>query len=332
MSYGDEGGAVGWMVGEENSGMRAMFTMMNNARLSVGLQGLSLTDRSYQQARQYSIDRKQGKAIGAELAAGESSPIADHADVRRMLMTMRANAEAMRCVMYANAASIDFANSSSDASEREYWDALTALLTPISKGWGTDLGVEMTSLGVQTHGGMGYVEETGAAQHWRDVRIAPIYEGTNGIQAADLVFRKLPLGGGQVVEKLVLDMGSLAEDLSQDERLVSIGRALGEGSEKLREAGLWLGSRLAGAPNDAAAGATPFMRLAGVVIGGYYLARSAKVAQQLLDSEEGDTDFLNDKIATARFYAEQVMPTVSGLVPAITQGAEQLFAIPNERL
>ena len=332
MSYGDEGGAVGWMVGEENSGMRAMFTMMNNARLSVGLQGLSLTDRSYQQARQYSIDRKQGKAIGAELAAGESSTIADHADVRRMLMTMRANAEAMRCVMYANAASIDFANSSSDASEREYWDALTALLTPISKGWGTDLGVEMTSLGVQTHGGMGYVEETGVAQHWRDVRIAPIYEGTNGIQAADLVFRKLPLGGGQVIEKLILDMGNLAEDLSQDERLISIGRALDEGSEKLREAGLWLGSRLAGAPNDAAAGATPFMRLAGVVIGGYYLARSAKVAQQLLDSEEGDTDFLNDKIATARFYAEQVMPTVSGLVPAITQGAEQLFAIPNERL
>ena len=184
MSYGDEGGAIGWMVGEENSGMRAMFTMMNNARLSVGLQGLSLTDRSYQQARQYSIDRKQGKAIGAELTAGESSPIADHADVRRMLMTMRANAEAMRCVMYANAAAIDFANSTSDVSEREYWDALTALLTPISKGWGTDLGVEMTSLGVQTHGGMGYVEETGAAQHWRDVGCAPIYEGTNGSQAA----------------------------------------------------------------------------------------------------------------------------------------------------
>ena len=332
MSYGDEGGAIGWMVGEENSGMRAMFTMMNNARLSVGLQGLSLTDRSYQQARQYSVDRKQGKAIGAELTAGESSPIADHADVRRMLMTMRANAEAMRCVMYANAAAIDFANSTSDVSEREYWDALTALLTPISKGWGTDLGVEMTSLGVQTHGGMGYVEETGAAQHWRDVRIAPIYEGTNGIQAADLVFRKLPLGGGQVVEKLLMDMGNLAADLSEDERLVSVGRALEEGTQKLSEAGLWLGSRLAAEPNDAAAGATPFMRLAGVVIGGYYLARSAQVAQRLLDSEDGDTDFLTDKIATALFYAEQVMPTVYGLVPAITQGAERLFAIPNERL
>ena len=332
MSYGDEAGAVGWMVGEENTGMGAMFTMMNNARLSVGLQGLSLTDRSYQQARQYSVDRKQGKAIGAELEAGESSPIADHADVRRMLMTMRANAEAMRCVMYANAAAIDFANSSRDGTEREYWDAVTALLTPISKGWGTDLGVEMTSLGVQTHGGMGYVEETGIAQHWRDVRIAPIYEGTNGIQAADLVFRKLPLGGGQVFEKFVSEIGGLAEQLIDDDRHSSMGQALLTGKEQLSEAGVWLGSRLAGQPNDAAAGSVPFMRLTGVIVGGYYLARSAQIAQQLLDSGEGDVDFLSDKIAVAKYYAEQILPTVAGLVPTITQGAQQFYAIPNDRL
>ncbi len=332
MSYGDESGAVGWMVGEENTGMRAMFTMMNNARLSVGLQGLSLTERSYQQARQYSLDRKQGKAIGAQLEAGDSSPIADHADVRRMLMTMRANAEAMRCVMYANAAAIDFANSSEDETEREYWDALTALLTPISKGWGTDLGVEMTSLGVQTHGGMGYVEETGAAQHWRDVRIAPIYEGTNGIQAADLVFRKLPLGGGQVIEKFISEIGRLAEQLGEDEQLGSIGQALLEGKDQFREAALWLGGRLAGQPNDAAAGSVPFMRLAGVVVGGFYLARSAQVAQQLLDSGKGDVEFLTDKITIAQFYAEQILPTVAGLVPTITQGADRFFTIPNDRL
>jgi len=332
MSYGDESGAVGWMVGEENTGMRAMFTMMNNARLSVGLQGLSLTDRSYQQARQYSLDRKQGKAIGAQLEAGESSPIADHADVRRMLMTMRANTEAMRCVMYANAAAIDFANSSRDETEREYWDSLTAVLTPISKGWGTDLGVEMTSLGVQTHGGMGYVEETGAAQHWRDVRIAPIYEGTNGIQAADLVFRKLPLGGGQVLERFISEIGDLAEQLAEDDRLCSMGQALLDGKEQFREAAVWLGGRLAGQPNDAAAGSVPFMRVAGVVVGAYYLARSAQVAQELLESGKGDPDFLNDKITIALFYAEQILPTVAGLVPTITQGADRFFTIPNDRL
>ena len=332
MSYGDESGAVGWMVGEENTGMGAMFTMMNNARLSVGLQGLSLTDRSYQQARQYSLDRKQGKAIGAQLEAGDSSPIADHADVRRMLMTMRANAEAMRCVMYANAAAIDFANSSDDETEREYWDAITALLTPISKGWGTDVGVEMTSLGVQTHGGMGYVEETGAAQHWRDVRIAPIYEGTNGIQAADLVFRKLPLGGGQVLEKFISEIGLLAEQLLEDDRLCSMGQALLDGKEQFREAAVWLGGRLAAQPNAAAAGSVPFMRVAGVVVGAYYLARSAQVARQLLDSGEGDSDFLNDKITVASFYAEQILPTVGGLVPTITQGADRFFTIPNDRL
>ena len=289
MSYGDESGAVGWMVGEENTGMGAMFTMMNNARLSVGLQGLSL-------------------------------------------MTMRANAEAMRCVMYANAAAIDFANSSDDETEREYWDAITALLTPISKGWGTDVGVEMTSLGVQTHGGMGYVEETGAAQHWRDVRIAPIYEGTNGIQAADLVFRKLPLGGGQVLEKFISEIGHLAEQLLEDDRLCSMGQALLDGKEQFREAAVWLGGRLAGQPNDAAAGSVPFMRVAGVVVGAYYLARSAQAARQLLDSGEGDSDFLNDKITVASFYAEQILPTVAGLVPTITQGADRFFTIPNDRL
>ncbi len=332
MSYGDQGGAIGWMVGEENTGMRAMFTMMNNARLSVGLEGLSLTDRSYQQARQYSVDRKQGKAIGAELDAGQSSPIADHADVRRMLMTMRSNAEAMRCVMYANAAAIDFAITSSDESEREHWDAVAALLTPISKGWGTDLGVEMTSLGIQTHGGMGYVEETGVAQHWRDVRIAPIYEGTNGIQAADLVFRKLPLGGGAVIQEFMSEMTNLASQLIENDRLAPLGTALADGVTHMSDAALWLGGRLATQPNDVAAGSAPFLRLAGVVVGGYYLARSAQIAQQLLDAGEGDPDFLNDKITTSMFYGEQILPTAAGLVTTITRGADLFFAIPNERL
>ncbi|WP_428114824.1 acyl-CoA dehydrogenase [Candidatus Poriferisodalis sp.] len=351
MSYGDNEGAVGYLVGAECGGMRAMFTMMNNARLSVGLQGLALTERAYQQAREYALTRRQGRAIGAELPPGESSPIVDHADVRRMLLTMRANAEAMRCVMYLNAAAIDRSIVATDPDERRLADELTAILTPISKGWGTDLGVEMTSLGVQVHGGMGYIEETGAAQHWRDSRIAPIYEGTNGIQAADLAFRKLPLGGGEAMARLIGDMGSMAATLAARDSadLAAIGAALSDGTTAMGEAAMWLGGQLSGAPNDVAAGSSPFMRLAGVVVGGWLLARSAHTAAELL-AQQGLTaeqardaastgsntgtspQFLADKIATARFYADQILPTARGLVPAVTGGAELFYAIPAERL
>ncbi|MDE0676459.1 MAG: acyl-CoA dehydrogenase [Acidimicrobiaceae bacterium] len=348
MSYGDNGGAVGYMVGPEHGGMRAMFTMMNNARLSVGLQGLSLTERAYQQARDYAVERKQGRAIGTELPPGQSSPIVDHADVRRMLMTMRANAEAMRCVMYLNAAAIDESLSAADPDERAQADELVALLTPISKGWGTDLGVEMTSLGVQVHGGMGYVEETGAAQHWRDSRIAPIYEGTNGIQAADLAFRKLPLDGGKAMARLIGQIGETAAELaaSDDADLKAIAASLSAGAEAFGNAAMWLGTQLASAPNDVAAGSTPFMRLAGVVVGGWLLARSAQAAANLL-AEQGlsvaeardaggsgpsGPQFLADKIATAHFYATQILSGAAGLVPAVTGGADQFYAIPADRL
>ncbi|MDE0135913.1 MAG: acyl-CoA dehydrogenase [Acidimicrobiaceae bacterium] len=348
MSYGDNGGAVGYMVGPEHGGMRAMFTMMNNARLSVGLQGLSLTERAYQQARDYAVERKQGRAIGTELPPGQSSPIVDHADVRRMLMTMRANAEAMRCVMYLNAAAIDESLSAADPDERAQADELVALLTPISKGWGTDLGVEMTSLGVQVHGGMGYVEETGAAQHWRDSRIAPIYEGTNGIQAADLAFRKLQLDGGKAMARLIGQIGETAAELaaSDDADLKAIAASLSAGAEAFGNAAMWLGAQLASAPNDVAAGSTPFMRLAGVVVGGWLLARSAQAAANLL-AEQGlsvaeardaggsgpsGPQFLADKIATAHFYATQILSGAAGLVPAVTGGADQFYAIPADRL
>ena len=325
-----------------------MFTMMNNARLSVGLQGLSLTERAYQQARDYAVERKQGRAIGTELPPGQSSPIVDHADVRRMLMTMRANAEAMRCVMYLNAAAIDESLSAADPDERAQADELVALLTPISKGWGTDLGVEMTSLGVQVHGGMGYVEETGAAQHWRDSRIAPIYEGTNGIQAADLAFRKLPLDGGKAMARLIGQIGETAAELaaSDEADLKAISASLSAGAEAFGNAAMWLGTQLASAPNDVAAGSTPFMRLAGVVVGGWLLARSAQAAANLL-AEQGlsvaeardaggsgpsGPQFLADKIATAHFYATQILSGAAGLVPAVTGGAEQFYAIPADRL
>lgn len=332
MSYGDNGGAVGYMIGEENTGMRAMFTMMNNARLSVGLEGLAMTDRAFQQARDYAIERKQGKAIGAELPPGASSPIVDHADVRRMLMTMRANAEAMRCLMYANAAAIDMAASAEDPDERAHWDAVTAVLTPISKGWGTDTGVEMTSLGIQVHGGMGYIEETGAAQHWRDIRIAPIYEGTNGIQAADLVFRKLPLGGGAVMEHLLGAMRRTAGEAAGCPGLAEVGGALEAAIDALEEAARWLGGRLATAPNDAAAGSAPFMRMMGVVAGGYYLTLAGIAAARLLEGGDPRIDLLTDKVSITRFYAEQILPTAAGELGAVKGGAELFYAIPTDRL
>ena len=213
MSYGDRGGAVGYLIGEPNAGMRYMFTMMNNARLSVGLEGLALAERAYQQAASYARERRQGVAIGSP--AGEPSPIVEHADVRRMLMTMRASIEAMRGLLYLDGGAVDRAAHHPDAEERTRWANRVALLTPVCKAWCTDLGVELTSLAVQVHGGMGYIEETGVAQHWRDLRIAPIYEGTNGIQAMDLVGRKLTLDGGQPLKELLSDVGALADSLAR---------------------------------------------------------------------------------------------------------------------
>jgi len=333
MAFGEEGGAVGYLIGEANAGMRYMFTMMNNARLSVGLEGLALSERAYQQAAAYARERRQGRALGADASAEGSSPIVDHADVRRMLMTMRAHIEAMRGLLYFTAGCIDRAACHPDADERARWDARTALLIPVCKAWSTDMGVELTSLGIQVHGGMGYVEETGAAQHLRDARIAPIYEGTNGIQAADLVFRKLSLEGGAVTKELAADMGALADALLEEgSGLADIGEALAGGVRAFTEAAAWLTAQVPAHPNHAAAGSTPFTRLAGIVIGGYFLARMALVATEMVAAGEGDPAFLADKIATARFYAHQILPQAAGLVPAATDGADLLFAIDADRL
>ena len=211
MSYGDGEGAVGFLVGEENGGMRAMFTMMNHARLSVGLEGVAIAERSYQQALAHAHERRQGRAPGAP--AGESSAIIDHADVRRMLLDMRSSISAMRGLAYRNAEAIDRASHESDASQRQSADEQAALLTPLSKAWATDVGCELVSVGLQVHGGMGFIEETGSAQHYRDARIAPIYEGTNGIQAADLVGRKLSMRDGGVVGDHLAQIQTTAEAL-----------------------------------------------------------------------------------------------------------------------
>jgi 3-(methylthio)propanoyl-CoA dehydrogenase len=300
---------------------------MNTARLSVGIQGLSSAERAYQDSLRYAQERRQGRAVGAP--AGESSPIVEHPDVRRMLLTMKAYIEAMRALLYTNAVSIDLARHHHDRAEREARRELAELLTPVSKAWCTDLGVELTSLGMQVYGGMGYVEETGVAQYLRDSRIAPIYEGTNGIQAIDLVARKVPMRGGGVVTDLLAQMEALDPELAAaGPELAGARSALAAGVSALREATDWIASRGLAEPSDALAGATPYLRLSGLVIGGWLLARSALAASRRLRNASGsDAVFLKDKIGTARFYAEQLLPQAAGLLPAVTAGAGPLFHV-----
>lgn len=328
MAYGEQQGSIAYLVGDVNAGMRCMFTMMNDARLHVGLEGLGLSERAYQLALGYALERKQGRAIGAP--KGHASPIIEHPDVRRMLMTMKANVEAMRALIFDAVAAGDLRNHGEDERARLLGSNRMALLTPVAKAWATDLGVEMTSLGVQIHGGMGFVEEAGAAQHWRDSRIAPIYEGTNGIQAIDLVLRKLPLDEGRVVTGYLDEMEKTAAKLAESaDGLSSIAGPLREAVGGLRATTEWL---LDGTdPSDALAGATPYLRQFGVVAGGYYLAKSALIAKSLL-AEDGDDPWLQAKIDTAVFYAHQILPQAAGAAPAVTAGADQLFAVDTDML
>ena len=329
MAFGDDSdGAVGYLIGEPNRGMRQMFTMMNDARLGVGVEGLAIAERAYQQALAFAQERKQGTAPGA--AKGEQSPIIEHANVRRMLMTMKASIEAMRALTYSNAQAIDYAAHAPDEEQRREQQMLADLLTPISKAWCTDLGVELSSLGVQVHGGMGYVEETGAAQHLRDARIAPIYEGTNGIQAADLVGRKLPMDGGRFVQGFIADMEATAKDID-DDALASIKDSLLDGVAALKEATDWIFAHREDHA-DAFGAAAPYLRMFGTVTGGWLLARSAVAARAELAAGEGDREFLEAKVVTARFYAEQLLPTARGLLGAVTAGSRDLFALDADAL
>jgi alkylation response protein AidB-like acyl-CoA dehydrogenase len=326
LSFGDDGeGAVGYLIGEENQGMRYMFTMMNTARLAVGLQGLSLAERATQQAVEFAHERRQGTAVGAP--KGEQSLIVEHPDVRRMLLTMRAQVEAMRGVMYHNAQAIDFARHHPDADERRRWQETADLFTPLSKAWGTDLGCEITSINIQVHGGMGYVEETGAAQHFRDARIAPIYEGTNGIQAMDLVGRKLPMRGGGVITDHLDTMAGTAEALTTaGGDLAGLGEMLAAGVDAGREVTTWMLENGFEDPNDALAGSVPFLRLLGIITGGWIHARAALAATAAIAEGDGDTDFLKGRLATARFYGDHILPEAQSLVRPATAGSAQLFA------
>jgi alkylation response protein AidB-like acyl-CoA dehydrogenase len=314
LAFGDDGGAIGWLVGEENRGVECMFTMMNSARLNVGLQGVAIAERAYQQARDFARQRIQGRPIGATSAL----PIVHHPDVRRMLLAMKAQTEAMRGLAYVAAGAIDRARHEPDAGVRAAAQRRVDLLIPVVKAWSTDLGVEIASTGIQVHGGMGYIEETGAGQHLRDARINPIYEGTNGIQANDLVGRKLMRDKGAAARELIAEMRSLDPLLTKQP---TIRTHLAPAIDALEAATSWIIENWDADPARAIAGAVPYLKLFGTVAGGWIMARAALAAQGRLDRRDGERRFNEAKLATAAFYAEQYLPAASGLVPAVRGGA-----------
>ena len=325
LSFGDEGGAVGYLIGEENHGMSYMFTMMNQARLGVGLEGMALIERAYQQSVEYAVQRKQGRAPGAP--AGESSSIILHPDVKRMLVTMKSTIEALRRIIYWNAACLDIAAHHTDAAEREKASDIAALLTPISKGWGTDMSVELTGMAVQIHGGMGFIEETGVAQHYRDARITTIYEGTNGIQAMDLVGRKLGMKGGAVVLGLFDEMDVMHDKLLKHPELLASAAELKSAVTAVRGTTNWF---FENATNQVAvlSGATPYLRQLSTLVGGYVMAKSAHIA---LHSDLSE-DEKSAKINTARFFCEQLLPAVHGLSGAVMGDDALLMSFTEEAL
>ncbi|WP_173923265.1 acyl-CoA dehydrogenase [Agromyces sp. Marseille-P2726] len=321
LSYED---ATGYLVGEENLGMRIMFVMMNSARLSVGTQGLAVAERAYQQSLDYAKERLQGRAIGAT----ETSPIIDFPDVRRMLMTQKAYIAAMRRLMLLNAVNVDISTHHPDAATRTRADEIAGLLTPICKAFGTDLGNELTSLALQIHGGMGYIEETGVAQHYRDVRIAAIYEGTNGIQAADLIGRKLPVRDGASFLEFIASMRELDVELAAaGDEFASIRAQLNAQLDTLEQTTMWMLRTSATDPNSALSGSVPYLRIWGLVLGGWLMAKSALAAR----GQEAD-GVAEAQLPLARFYAEQLLPQAAGLVSAATAGSRDLFALDADAL
>jgi alkylation response protein AidB-like acyl-CoA dehydrogenase len=326
MMYGDESdGAIGYLIGNEREGLKLMFTMMNNARLAVGLQGVAVAQLAYGQAVAHAKDRVQSKHVARPKEG--SVRIIEHADVRRMLLLMKSQIEAGRALTYYAAYCMDIAKRHPDRAEQGKAQAMVDLLTPIVKTWGTDLGCDVSSLGVQVHGGMGYVEEAGASQTFRDARIAPIYEGTNGIQANDLVFRKVVRDGGQAMANLISEVRETAQALesASDERLVSIQPRLVEACDALDEATKWVLDN-AEAPDQLAASAYPYLNLAATVAGGWMIARSALAA---LDDAVPES-FRGPKIATARFYAQHYLPKARGYVPAVTDGWDATLGLDEE--
>jgi hypothetical protein len=332
MAYGDAGGATGWLVGEENRGLEYMFVMMNIARFSVGMEGVGLAERAYQRAVAYARERVQGKPVGLAKDASKAA-IIEHPDIRRMLMTMRAYTEALRAVAYVTAAAFDNANRHPDANARMHHQRFVDLMIPIVKGHSTETGQDIASLGLQVHGGMGFVEETGAAQHLRDARITTIYEGTTGIQANDLIGRKTARDGGAAAREVAADMRKIALEVSSnaDSSLHSIGAALADSVDALSRAIDWVVPAYGEKSRAAHAVAVPYLRLWGIVAGGWQLARSALIASRHLHEGTGDANFLRAKLVTARFYAENLLPQASALSRSVLHGGDSALALPAEQ-
>ncbi|MGA8712154.1 MAG: acyl-CoA dehydrogenase [Roseiarcus sp.] len=325
MSYGDKEGAIAYLVGEPNRGLEYMFTMMNHARLNVGLEGVAVAEAAYQKAVAYARSRVQGKPIGGS----ERASIIHHPDVRRMLMDMKARTEAMRALAYVTAACMDRARHHPDLDERRRSQGRVEFLTPVVKGWSTETSINIASTGIQVHGGVGYVEETGAAQYLRDARITTIYEGTTGIQAIDLIGRKLVRDKGANAAALIGDIEEEVAALAptNDPDLAAIGSALKTGLKSFEAATDWLLANHERSPREAAAGAVPYLKLTGVVTGGWQMARAARIARDLTQVGETGGAFLESKIATSRFYAEHVLPEAEALRFEVTAGAASTLAL-----
>ncbi len=321
MAYGENGECYGTLLGEENKGLKNMFVMMNAARLDVGMQGVGVAERAYQRALAYAQERKQGRAPGTK--SGDQVAIYEHPDVRRMLYSMKALTEAARAICYANAVAYDLAHNAPDEDQRKQASALEGLLTPISKAWSTDRANDVASLGVQVHGGMGYIEETGAAQHMRDARIAAIYEGTNGIQAMDLVGRKLQGDGGATAKAFIHDVKeeAIIARAAKREGVAQIGERLAEAAAALEASTDWLLAMAKPDPEAVLAGAAPYLKQFGDVAGGYYLTRGALAAAFAANEGGDDKGYFEAKIAIAKFFADNYLTEAAGLTPSITAGA-----------
>ncbi|MFM0304228.1 acyl-CoA dehydrogenase [Paraburkholderia sediminicola] len=330
LQFGDHGGAIGHLIGEENRGLEYMFIMMNAARFAVGMQGVGVSDRAYQKAVAYAKDRVQSRPVDG--SAKQPVAIIQHPDMRRMLSTMRGLTEASRALAYVAAAHCDIAHRHPDEAKRAEHQAIYEYLVPIVKGWSTELSIDVTSLGVQVHGGMGFIEETGAAQYYRDARILPIYEGTTAIQANDLIGRKTVRDGGKVVKSLLAGVAETIEALGvqQGAAFASMKTYLAQGHRSLSAAVDFVVANTKSDPNAVFAGSVPYLKLAGIVLGGWQMARALLVAAEKRDE---DPSFYGAKIATAQFYAEHVLPLASALEASIVsaKGGESVLALSEDQ-